>query len=91
MNIKDLETYAKRNFDSAICLIGVIPFTIFIYLLVVQLGSIDILVGYTGYIMLVSMSLIILGIAMARKMLWVLINRIFEFNKNVVDLQNELV
>ena len=84
MDINMLETEIKRDFNNAICLIGIIPFMIFIYLLVVKIASFQILVGEIGYIMLVAMLLLMLGIVMARNMIWMVIKRLVDFNHKVI-------
>lgn len=91
MDLKELEMYARVSFNNAICLIGIIPFLVFLYLLVVKISSIEILVGEIGFIMLISMLLLLLGVFIARKMLWTVITRLFDFNEKVIKLQKELI
>lgn len=62
MDVKDLELYIRRNFYNAICLIGIIPFLVFIYILVVKLGSFRTLVGEIGWITFFNILLLILGL-----------------------------
>ncbi|NQT94880.1 MAG: hypothetical protein HQ572_00365 [Candidatus Omnitrophica bacterium] len=91
MNIKELEAGAKKDFNNAICLIGLIPFAVFIYLFVEKFASFNVLVGEVGYIMLITIILIFLGIVTGRRMLWTVIRRLFDFNQTVIQLQDELI
>jgi len=91
MNVKELEIKARRDFNNAICLIGLIPFGVFVYLLVSRAGSLNALSGETGYILLITMVLLLLGIVTGRRMLWAVVNRLFAYSEQVVDLQGELI
>ena len=91
MDIKDLEIKIKKDFNNAICLIGLIPFAVFIYLITAKAGSFSMLTGQTGFIMAITMILILLGITTGKKMLWVIIKRLFAFNQEVLSLQDSLV
>lgn len=84
MASENLQVDIKRDFNNAICLTGLIPFAVFIYLLVGNIASMNILTGQVGYVLLITMALILLGILTGRRMLWMVIERI-------VSLQNELV
>jgi nitrogen-specific signal transduction histidine kinase len=63
---------------------GVIPMLGFAYLLVGKAASLSALEGEAGYVMLILLALVLLGIVSARRILWYLITRI-------IDMQNELV
>lgn len=91
MELTKLEDQARRDFNNAICLIGIIPFLAFVYLLVVKIGSINILVGDIGYFMLVTMGILLLGIILGRKLIWSLIMRIIESSQQIIKMQEELV
>lgn len=81
MNIKNT---AKREFNNAIALMAIIPMLGFIYLIAAKMGSLSIFEGEPGYITLILVLLIILGMISGRKILWFMIARI-------IDMQNELV
>ncbi len=91
MDIKELEIRVRRSFNNTICLIGVIPFLVFVYILTVRVSSLEALAGETGYVMLASMFLLLLGIAIGRKIIWMVIKRLVDFNREVLDLQKKLI
>jgi len=91
MNIDELELYVRRNFNNAVCLIGIIPFLVFVYILSVKVSSLNALTGETGYIILASMLLLLLGIFIGKKIIRMVIKRLFEYNREVLKLQGELI
>ncbi len=91
MKIEEIQIKARREFNNAICLIGVIPFLVFLYLLVVKVSSFKILVGDVGYVMISAMILLLLGIFIGRKLLWDLISNLIEFSRQIMNMQQELV
>ena len=91
MQLKSIQDQAKRDFNNAICLIGIIPFLVFVYLLVVKIGSMNILIGDIGYFMLVAMGILLLGIVTGRKLIWSLIVKIIESSEQIIKIQEELV
>ena len=90
MDIKELEMRSERDFNNTICLIGVIPFLVFVHVLAGKFGF-KIFIGETGYVVLVSMILLLLGIIMGKKMLWRVIRRLIDFNQQVIGLQKDLL
>ncbi|MCX5706365.1 MAG: hypothetical protein NTW13_01640 [Candidatus Omnitrophica bacterium] len=80
MEIKTLIKNEKRNFNTAICLIGIIPFLVFMYLLVRRVSSFNILIGEIGYIMFFTLVVFLLGIYVGRKMLLSLLAELIEKN-----------
>ncbi|TRZ95084.1 hypothetical protein D4R78_04335 [bacterium] len=91
MEIKELANHAKRNFNNAICLIGVIPSLAFVYLLYNKLPTLEIFVGRAGYIAFIVMVIFIGGILLGRKMLWTLILKLLDFNQKIMSIQEELI
>jgi signal transduction histidine kinase len=91
MEIKELAIDAKRDFNNAICLIGVIPSLTFVYLLYNKLPTLEIFVGRAGYIALIIMVIFIAGILLGRKMLWKLILKLLDFNQKILSMQEELI
>ncbi len=81
MSVKELIVKEKRNFNMAICLIGVIPFLVFVYLLVSRVSSFKVFVGQIGYVMFFTVVVFILGIVVGRKMLMALISELVEKNR----------
>ena len=69
MQFKELVASRRREFDVSVCLIGVIPFLVFLYLLVVKIASFQIFVGEVGYIMFTTILIFLLGILVGRKLL----------------------
>jgi len=74
MMVKELILKEKRNFNMAICLIGVIPFLVFVYLLATRISSFKVFIGEIGYVMFFAVVVFILGIVVGRKMLISLIS-----------------
>jgi signal transduction histidine kinase len=91
MEIEKLKLKTKRDFNNVICLMSIIPFLAFLYLLVGKIASFAILSGETGYIMLIVAMLILLGIITGKKILWVLIGKLFDFNQQIINMQKELI
>ncbi|MCX5712083.1 MAG: hypothetical protein NTY47_03295 [Candidatus Omnitrophica bacterium] len=91
MDIIELKSKAKREFDKATSLMSVIPFLTLFYLLVGKIASLKVLTGEVGYIMLVTTSLIILGIISGKKLIWMLINRILDFSQKIIIIEKELI
>lgn len=81
MKINELTLKAKRDFNNAICLIGIIPFLVFLYLLAVKMGSLQILSGEIGYLFLIAIVLSLLGIFAGRKILLGLTTQLIEKNR----------
>ncbi len=81
MTVKELILKEKRNFSMAICLIGVIPFLVFVYLLVTKISSFKVFIGEIGYVMFFTVVVFILGIVVGRKMLMSLISELVEKNR----------
>lgn len=91
METKELILERKRDFYNSVCLTGIIPFLVFVYLLVNRIASFNIFVGEIGYIMLATLAIFLLGIIVGRKMLWSLIVRLTDYNQQIIDMQKELL
>lgn len=91
MEIMDLTTKAKRDFNNAICLMGIIPLLTFVYLLTRRIASWEIFVGRTGYIAFNVLIIFLAGIILGRKMLWSLILKLLDFNQQIIKIQEELI
>ena len=81
MTVKELISKEKRNFNMAICLIGIIPFLVFMYLLLNRSGNFKVFMGQAGYVMFFTMVVFVLGIVVGRKMLMSLISELVEKNR----------
>lgn len=81
MDIKEFILKRKSDFYNSISLVGVIPFLVFVYLLVNRIASFQIFVGEIGYIMFITMIVFIMGIIVGRKMLLSLIQELIEKNR----------
>lgn len=81
METKVLILKEKRDFNITVCLIGVIPCLVFLYLLVCKVSSFQVLVGEIGYILFFTIVVFILGIVLGRKMLMSLIQELIEKNR----------
>lgn len=91
MEVKDLIAREKRDFYNSLCLTGVIPFLVFVYLLIGKIASFDVLKGDVLYIMMATVLIFSLGIVVGRKMLWSLILKLLDDNKRIVNMQQELM
>jgi len=91
MDVKSLSKEARRTLNNAIFLMGIIPFLTFMYLLVGKLGSFTILRGEIGYILFALSAVILTGIISGRQLLWNLIKHLFEFNAQILKMQQELI
>ncbi|MDD2689982.1 MAG: hypothetical protein PHT41_07540, partial [Candidatus Omnitrophica bacterium] len=69
MEVKDLIARERRDFYNSLCLTGIIPFLVFVYLLIGKISSFEILKGDVLYIMLATILIFSLGIVVGRKML----------------------
>lgn len=81
MHLKELVADRRREFDISVCLTGVIPLLVFLYLLVVKIASFQIFIGEVGYIMFTTVLIFLLGIMTGRKMLWSIIQDLIERNR----------
>ena len=90
MEIKEVVAKRRRDFDTVICLTGVIPFLVFVYLLIVRVASLQILVGEIGYIMFTTVVIFLLGILVGKKLFWSMITEIMEKNRLAVIAETTL-
>src|SRR4030042_4794196 len=81
MQIRELVANKKREFDISVCLTGVIPFLVFLYLLVVKIASFQIFVGEVGYIMFTTVLIFLLGLLVGKKLLWSMLQELIEKNR----------
>lgn len=82
MEIEKLTIKTRRDFNNTMCLMGIIPFLVFVYLLIAEKkGSFGVFVGQTGYIISITLVVFILGITTGRNMLWSLIKKMAEADR----------
>ena len=91
MDIKELESHVRRDFNHAMCIVGLSNTWIFVYLLVGRSGSFEILKGPSAYIILATMSFLLLGLVISRKIAWSIIERLVDFNHKIARLHGELI
>ena len=91
MDINTIELKVRRDFNNAICLMGVIPFSVFFYLLSNKTFSFSIFTGQTGVIVFITVIILLLGITTGRKMLWAIIKQLCDFNHKITSLQSQLI
>ncbi len=91
MELCQFEKEIRRNFNVAIALIGIIPLMVFVYILAVKAGTIEMLAGDIGYYMLLTMTVIMLGILVGRRMIWGIIAKLLELNMQIKNLQDEIL
>lgn len=82
---------AKRDFNNAICLMTIIPFLAFVYLLVCEIGSFQMLSGRVGYMMFIMLAVAFMGIILGRKVIWRIIENLILFNNQIARMQEELI
>ena len=82
---------ARREFDNVTCLMAIIPALVFVYLIVGKIASFTVLAGEIGYVMLAVVLLILLGIITGKRLLWSLINKIIDFDQQIISLKEEMV
>ncbi len=91
MEITKLTAKAKRDFNNAICLIGIIPTLAFVYLLTERISSLDIFAGRRGFIAFLAIIIFLSGFIMGKRMLWSLILKLLDFNQKIIAMQDELI
>jgi len=91
MQIEKLQENTEKDFNNVICLMSVIPLLVSVYIIAAKLASLRIFVGEIGYIMLLVMAVVLIGIIAGKRMLWDLIQKIFDFHHRVLSLQQELL
>jgi len=91
MQIDRLREDTKKDFNNVICLMSIIPLLVSVYVIAAKIASLQVFAGEVGYIMLLAMTIILAGIITGKKMLWGLIQNIFDFNSRVISLQEELL
>ena len=80
----------RRDFNTTLALSGVIPFLVFMYLLVVKVASLNIFVGEVGYIVFITLIVFLLGILVGRKMLMGVIQELIERNRLIAITETAL-
>ena len=88
---KELITKGRRDFINSICLIGVIPFMVFIYILGSGVATFKIFFGEAGYIILATLAVFSSGIMVGRRMLRAFIREVLDYNKKIMAMQQELI
>lgn len=91
MEIKDLEIKTKKDFNNAISLMAIIPLLVFLYLLVARIASFSILAGEIGYVMMAVMLVVLVGIYVGKQSLWLVLAKLFDFNRKILNMQEELI
>jgi signal transduction histidine kinase len=91
MEVKELKKNAKKDFDTTVCLMSIIPLLTFFYILVGKMASLEILAGEIGYIMLIVIAMILIGIFTGKKVLWDLVNRLIDSSDKIHKMEVELV
>ena len=90
MEIKEQVLSRKRDFNTTLCLTGVIPFLVCVYLISVKVSSLNIFVGEVGYIMFTTLIVFLLGIVVGRKMLSSMVTELIERNRLIAITETTL-
>jgi signal transduction histidine kinase len=91
MEVKQVTSNIRTELNRAICLVGVIPLLVFIYILVGKIASFNILAGDLGYIVLATIGVFIMGIIVGRKMLMSVTFKLIDDNQKILSMQQELI
>lgn len=78
MVVKEIILKKRRDFNIVICLTGVIPILVLVYLLVAKIASIEIFVGEIGYIMFCTIVIFLLGVLVGKRMLKGILKELIE-------------
>ena len=85
MDIVQMRDSAKRDLNIAVAVMSIIPILGFVYLIVGRISSLSVLEGDVGYAMLVLLLLALLGIVSGRKIVWYMIAKIIDMNKELIE------
>jgi len=91
MEIKQLTSNIRNDFNRAISLAAVIPLLVFIYLVVGKIANFNSLVGEVGYIVIATIGVFIMGIVVGRKMLMSVTFKLIDDNQKILSMQQELI
>jgi signal transduction histidine kinase len=91
MEVKQVTRNIRTELNRTICLVGVIPLLVFIYILVGKIASFNILAGDLGYIVLATIGVFIMGIIVGRKMLMSVTFKLIDDNQKILSMQQELI
>ena len=91
MEIKQLSSNFRSDFNRLVSLTGVIPLLVFIYLLAAKISNIKILSGQAGYIVMATIGVFIMGIVVGRRMLISVTFKLIDDNQKILSMQQELI
>lgn len=78
MVVKEVILKKRRDFNIVLCLTGIIPILVLVYLLVAKIASIEIFVGEIGYIMFCTIVIFLLGVLVGKRMLTGMLKELIE-------------
>ena len=84
------EKKIRKDFNNAMIVIGLSSVWVFAYLIASK-GGFRVLSGTGAYVFVITMSLLLLGMAISRKMLWSVIENLIYFNQQTIKLERELM
>jgi signal transduction histidine kinase len=91
MDLNNLKLKTEKDFNNAMCVVGLSQIWVFVYLLIEELASYGVLTGQAKAVIVITMSVLLLGIVTSRKILWAIIEQLFDFNKKILQLKDELL
>ncbi|MDD5431778.1 MAG: histidine kinase dimerization/phospho-acceptor domain-containing protein [Candidatus Omnitrophica bacterium] len=91
MEVIQLKKRTGRDYANTICLIGVIPFLVFLYLLINKIGTFEKFTTDVWGIILTATTVFLMGVVTGRESLQNLINSLFDYNHKIIVLQDELI
>lgn len=81
MLLDKLQETTKRNFNNVICLMSIIPLLVSVYIIAAKIASIQVFAGEIGYIMLLTMMIVLAGIMAGKRIIWDLVQELLEKNR----------
>jgi signal transduction histidine kinase len=91
MDVKHFENRTRRDFNNAMTIVGLSSTWVFVYLLVSEGDPLQALRDERGLVLFLTMNLLLIGLIISRKILWAVIERLFDFNIENTRLQKELL
>jgi len=76
---------ARKDFNNAVAVMSIIPVLGFVYLIVGKISSLSVLEGEVSYAVFILLILVLLGIANGRKILWYMITRVINMQKELIE------
>ncbi|NQT90774.1 MAG: hypothetical protein HQ558_05925 [Candidatus Omnitrophica bacterium] len=90
-DIKELEKEIRRDFNNAMYVVGLSSAWVLGYLLIDKARVHATLTLEGALVICLAMSLLLIGLIVARRIVWGAIQRLFDYNQKMAKLQEELI